>query len=82
MYGYRLTYTVQAPNKIMAWMAAGTLLRSTVSVTEIIETTQLSGDWWEVTLAVEETIPEPKWLHEDPEYADPMTAAKAEADRV
>lgn len=87
---YRLTYTVQAPNQLMAWMAAGRLLRSTVSVREVIETTPLNGDWWEVVLAVEEAEPpEPRWLHEDVRYfdpesgsPDPIDLAKAEADRA
>ena len=30
---------------------------------------------------IEVDVPEPVWLHEDPEYADPITAAKAEAER-
>lgn len=68
---YRLTYAVEAPNKLMAWMAAGRLLRDGVSVTEIVDTTRLNGDWWEVVLAVEEADPvEPKWLHEDAAYQD------------
>jgi hypothetical protein len=79
---YTLTYTVQAPNHLMAVMNAGALLRTGVAVTSIVDVDEFAPGWWHVSLAVEEGEPErPLFLHEDPAYADPITAAKWAADR-
>ena len=83
---YPLRYDVEASSRLEAIMAAGAKLRSGVIVTQLrsAEPWPTVSGWWTVVLDVREgepDPPEPQWLHEVPEYADPMTAAKAEADR-
>ncbi|HXJ66460.1 MAG TPA: hypothetical protein VNN79_22100 [Actinomycetota bacterium] len=72
MATYTIPYEVPATTFLDAIFAAGALLRTGVRVTEVLSAKPTVPGWWEVKLAVEE---------DEPESADPITAAKAEAER-
>lgn len=69
---YTLTYEVQAETRLEALLAVSRLLRTGVIVHELKHAKPTYPGWYEVKMDVRE---------DEPEQADPITAAKAEADR-
>lgn len=70
---YSLTYEVPAETRLEALLVVSRMLRTGVIVTELVHAKPTYVGWYEVKMDVREN---------EPEQADPITAAKAEADRA